>query len=226
MSGTSASSASWASDRATGRRYTGPSWATVRGGTSTTVSPCQEIVSRSPSVTSPITVAIVSHLRQMARKASTSAGRTTAHIRSCDSLERISAGVMPVARSGTVSSSMRMPPSPALASSEVAQDRPAPPRSWMPTTVPDAISSRQHSMSTFSVNGSPTCTEGSFLRPAADSSPSKVSLASTETPPMPSSPVRAPNRMILLPAPDANARCRSSARSAPTHSALTKGLPA
>ena len=86
-------------------------------------------------------------------------------------------------------------------------------------------------MSTFSVNGSPTCTDGSFLRPptcfrAVATSPSKVSLASTETPPMPSSPVRAPNRMILLPAPDANARCRSSARSAPTHRALTSGLPA
>ena len=96
----------------------------------------------------------------------------------------------------------------------------------MPTTMPDAISSRQHSMSTFSVNGSPTCTDGSFLRPFPDSSPSKVSLASTDTPPMPSSPVRAPNRMILLPAPDANARCRSSVRSAPTHRALTSGLPA
>lgn len=43
-------------------------------------------------------------------------------------------------------------------------------------------------MSTFSMNGSPTCTEGSFLR---DPSASKVSDASTDTPPIPSSPVRA-----------------------------------
>ena len=142
----------------------------MRGGTSTTVAPCQVITSRSPSVTSPITVASVSHFAQTARKASTFSGVTTAHMRSCDSLERISAGVMPVARSGTRSSSMCMPPSPALASSEVAHDSPAPPRSWMPTTSPAANSSRQHSMSTFSVNGSPTCTLGSFLRPTPESS--------------------------------------------------------
>lgn len=80
-------------------------------------------------------------------------------------------------------------------------------------------------MSTFSVNGSPTWTLGSFLRPPDDSSPEKVSLARTDTPPMPSRPVRAPNRMILLPVPDAKARCRSSTRIAPTHSALTSGLP-
>ena len=58
-----------------------------------------------------------------------------------------------------------MPPSPALASSLVAQDSPAPPRSWMPTTSPPPKSSRQHSMRTFSANGSPTWTLGSFLRP-------------------------------------------------------------
>ncbi|SLJ82187.1 Uncharacterised protein [Mycobacteroides abscessus subsp. abscessus] len=92
----------------------------MRGGTSTTVSPCQVTTSRSPSVTSPITVASTSHLRQTAMNASTFSGVTTAHMRSCDS--------------EALSSSMRMPPSPAAASSEVAQDSPAPPRSWMPTT--------------------------------------------------------------------------------------------
>jgi hypothetical protein len=77
------------------------------------------------------------------------------------------------------------------------------------------------------MKGSPTCTLGSFLRPGPDpSSPPNVSDASTDTPPMPSRPVRAPNRMILLPVPDAKARCRSSVRIAPTHSALTNGLPA
>ena len=82
-------------------------------------------------------------------------------------------------------------------------------------------------MRTFSVNGSPTCTLGSFFLPGEpDSSPPNVSDASTDTPPMPSRPVRAPNRMILLPAPDANASLRSSVRSTPTHSALTNGLPA
>ena len=80
-------------------------------------------------------------------------------------------------------------------------------------------------MSTFSMNGSPTWTLGSFLRPDPDSSPPNVSDASTDTPPMPSSPVRAPNRMILLPVPDAKARCKSSLRSTPRHSAFTSGLP-
>ena len=178
-------------------------------------------------MTSPITVASTSHLRQTAMNFSTFSGATTAHMRSCDSLDRISAGVMLAARNGTRSSSMAMPPSPADANSDVAQDNPAPPRSWMPITSPAAYSSRQHSMSTFSMNGSPTCTLGSFLRPGPEpSSPPKVSLASTETPPMPSKPVRAPNRMILLPVPEANARCRSSLRSTPTHIALTNGLPA
>ena len=122
----SAFKASWDSGRATGRWYTGPSWATVRGGTSTTVSPCQVIRNRSPSVTSPITVASTSHLRHTARNASTFSGATTAHIRSCDSLDSISAGVI----SGPLRDGVqfdRIPPSPADASSDVAQDNPAPP---------------------------------------------------------------------------------------------------
>ncbi len=90
----------------------------------------------SPSVTSPMTVAVTSQRSQTAMKASTLSGVTTAHIRSCDSEERISAGVMSFARSGTASRSIAMPPSPALASSLVAQESPAPPRSWIPTTRP------------------------------------------------------------------------------------------
>ena len=81
-----------------------------------------------------------------------------------------------------------MPPSPALASSEVAQDSPAPPRSWMPATSPAANSSSVHSISSFSMNGSPTWTLGRLLGRSA----SKVSLASTLTPPIPSPPVAAP----------------------------------
>ena len=52
---------------------------------------------------------------------------------------------------------------------------------------------------------------GSDPSDCPSSSPAKVSDASTETPPMPSSPVREPYRMILLPTPDACAVCRSSA---------------
>ena len=76
-------------------------------------------------------------------------------------------------------------------------------------------------MRTFSANGSPTCTAGRLAGPSA----SKVSEASTETPPMPSPPVRAPNRTTWLPSPLALARWMSSCRSAPTQSALTSGLP-
>ena len=54
-------------------------------------------------------------------------------------------------------------------------------------------------MSTFSMNGSPTWTLGRLAGPSA----SKVSEASTDTPPMPSPPVRAPNRMTRLPGPEA-----------------------
>ena len=101
-----------------------------------------------------------------------------------------------------------MPPSPLLASSDVAQDSPAPPRSWMPSTTRAANRSRQHSISTFSANGSPTWTAGRFVGPPS----SKVSLASTDTPPMPSPPVRAPNRTTRLPSPLAFARWMSSCR--------------
>ncbi len=76
-------------------------------------------------------------------------------------------------------------------------------------------------MSTFSANGSPTCTAGRLVGPPS----SKVSEARTDTPPMPSPPVLAPKRTTLLPTPEALARWMSSMRMAPTQSALTSGLP-
>ena len=76
---------------------------------------------------------------------------------------------------------------------------PAPPRSWMPATSPAAKSSRVHSMSSFSMNGSPTCTLGRLAGPSLVEG---LADASTETPPMPSPPVRAPYRITWLPAPD------------------------
>ncbi len=109
-------------------------------------------------------------------------------MRSCDSLMRISSGDSVASRSGTRSSHTCMPPSPLEANSLVAQEIPAPPRSWMPVTKPACSTSSVHSMSSFSMNGSPTCTLGRLAGPSA----SKVSLASTLTPPMPSPPVRAP----------------------------------
>ncbi len=139
-------------------------------------------------MTSPITTASTSHLAQISRNRSTSPGSETAIIRSCDSLIRISSGASEESRSGTRSSEIRIPPSPALASSDVAHDRPAPPRSWMPATTPAAKSSSVHSMSSFSMNGSPTCTLGRLVGPESVN----VSDASTLTPPIPSPPVRAP----------------------------------
>src|ERR1700761_5312973 len=164
---------------------------------STTVSPCQVISSRPVPVTSPMTVAWTPHLAQTPRKRSTLAGVTTAIIRSWDSLMRISGGPSEESRSGTWSSRTRMPPVPAAASSVVAQATPAAPRSWMPVIRSSRYSSRQHSMSSFSRNGSPTWTLG---RLAAAPSPN-VALASTEAPPMPSGPVREPSRMTWLPGP-------------------------
>ena len=49
--------------------------------------------------------------------------------------------------------------------------------------------------------------------------------ARIEAPPMPSPPVRAPNRTTLLPTPEAFASRMSSWRSTPTARALTSGLP-
>ena len=90
-----------------------------------------------------------------------------------------------------------------------------------------ANSSRQHSMSSFSMNGSPTCTLGRFAaaRPSS-ASPANVADASTDAPPTPSGPVREPNSTTLFPGPLATAAFRSACRIAPTHSALTSGLPA
>src|ERR1019366_6679537 len=112
---------------------------------------------------------------------------------------------------------------PPAASSVVAHATPAAPRSWMPVTRSAAYSSRQHSMSSFSMNGSPTWTLG---RLAPSPLPPNDALASTDAPPMPSGPVVEPSRTTLFPVPLALASLRSSCRSTPTHSALTSGLPA
>ena len=55
---------------------------------------------------------------------------------------------------------MPSPPLPAISTED--EVRPAAPMSWMATMASVAISSRQASISSFSVNGSPTCTVGRF----------------------------------------------------------------
>ena len=79
-------------------------------------------------------------------------------------------------------------------------------------------SSRQHSTSFDSSNGSPIWTLGRF----DSSSSSSSALASTEAPPMPSRPVRAPSSTRWLPTPAAALRISRSRGAMPTHIAFTR----
>ena len=94
---------------------------------------------------------------------------------------------MPASRTGTRSSSRRMPKDPLSPISTAEQVRPAAPMSWIEITAPVAISSRHASISRFSVKGSPTWTVG---RLAWTSSPN--SALAMVAPPTPSRPVLAP----------------------------------
>jgi len=85
---------------------------------------------------------------------------------------------------------MRMPTPLRAATSLVAQVRPAAPRSWIASTASLRTSSMVASMSSFSRNGFPTCTEGRLLSSAAPSSKE----ARSDAPAMPSRPVSLPTR--------------------------------
>src|SRR3989304_5492011 len=67
---------------------------------------------------------------------------------------------MPVSRRGTRESSTSIPAPARAGIAEEQQASPAAPMSWIPTTAPVAIASRQASSSSFSVKGSPTWTVG------------------------------------------------------------------
>ena len=101
----------------------------------------------------------------------------------------ISNGSMSGSRSGTRHRSMSIPTRPCWPSPTTADVSPAAPRSCSETSSPRSSSSRQHSSSFFSANGSPICTDG---RLASSPSPSSA-LASTDAPPIPSRPVSAPS---------------------------------
>ena len=94
---------------------------------------------------------------------------------------------MPDSRTGTLSRSSSMPSPPLAAISTDEQVSPAAPMSWMATMASVAISSRQASSSSFSVNGSPTWTVG---RLASESSSN--SAEAMVAPWMPSRPVLEP----------------------------------
>ena len=85
-------------------------------------------------------------------------------MRSCDSESMISYGVMPVSRCGTSETSISTPAPPRDPISVVEQVSPAAPMSWMPMSASVCITSRHASSSSFSMNGSPTCTAGRFSR--------------------------------------------------------------
>ena len=117
-------------------------------------------------------------------------------MRSCDSLSRISYGVIPSSRTGTARMSIVTPTSPRAAISADEEVRPAAPMSWMATMWPLRMSSRLASSRSFSVNGSPTWTRGRLASLAA-----VRSSEAKDAPWMPSRPVRAPTAMIGLPTP-------------------------
>ena len=108
-------------------------------------------------------------------------------MRSCDSESMISYGVMPLSRCGTRWMSISMPAPPRAPISHVEQVNPAAPMSWIPTSASVRITSRQASSSSFSKNGSPTCTFGRF-----SSDLSSNSAEAMVAPWIPSRPVLAP----------------------------------
>jgi hypothetical protein len=141
-------------------------------------------------------------------------------MRSCDSESRISYGVIPSSRSGTLSRnrSRPFPPRPAISTDELV--RPAAPMSWMPTTASVWNSSRQASSSSFSMNGSPTCTVGRFSSVEASNSAEAM-----VAPWMPSRPVFAPTYITGFPTPAAVPRKILSAGRMPSVNAFTRQLP-
>ena len=94
---------------------------------------------------------------------------------------------MPASRRGTFWMSISMPVPARAPISEVEQVSPAAPMSWIPTTAPVFKASRHASSSTFSMNGSPTCTVG-----RRSSLPSPNSAEAMVAPWIPSRPVLAP----------------------------------
>ena len=201
------------------RSYSGHSSTSASTGISPTSEPPANTRSRRASVTEPIGVARTSQRAHTASTLSRRSGSTTHSIRSWDSETITSKGSMPGSRRGTRSTSMSIPTRPLEAISDEEDDSPAAPRSWSDSSRPRSRSSRQHSSSFFSSNGSPIWTLGRL----ASSSPSSA-LASTEAPPMPSRPVSAPRRTTRLPTPAAALLVRRSRGATPRHMALIRQL--
>jgi hypothetical protein len=192
------------------------------GGSDATISPPLRISRRWSAMTSPIRTPWSSQRANTRSMSASRPGRAMTSIRSCDSLSITSYGVMPVARRGTVSTSMRIPTLLFAATSLDAQVSPAAPRSPIASTASSATSSSVASSSSFSRNGLPTWTDGRF---AASAEPSSK-LASSDAPAIPSRPVSEPTRYTALPGFAVAAERRSARSTNPTHIALTSGLSA
>ena len=176
---------------------------------------------RAVSVTRPTTVARISQRRASASTASRFSGSTIASMRSWLSDVSASTAFMPGSRFEMRATSTSMP-APALAAvSDAAHDSPAAPRSCTPTASLASSSSRHASMSRFSSNGSPTCTDGRL----ASSPSSNDCEASTLAPPMPSRPVAEPSSTARLPGPSARASTSRSFGRMPRQNTFTSGLP-
>ena len=181
-------------------------------------SPCQRQTSRSPSTTRPITACASSQRSHTACTSARPLGRDDGQhallgLREHD-LERLQSA----SRSGTGRGRARGPRGRARPSRRTrrrARRRRGP---AAPTSRSRFTSSSEHSIRRLPVKGSPICTLGRF-----SSSPWSMSCeASTDAPPMPSRPVRAPNSTTTLPGPAARAAPRRARRRTPTHMALTR----
>ena len=130
---------------------------------------------------------------------------------------------MPSSRRGTAARSMRMPVPPR--SGHLRRGAGQPGRAQVLQALDESAldtSSRLASMSSLPANGSPIWTLG---RIAAEPS-SKIALASTDAPPMPSRPVgRAVQHGERCPAWAPRRGRARPPRSSPTHITLTSGLP-
>ncbi len=168
-----------------------------------------------------MSVARTSQRSQTASTSSTRAGSTTQSIRSCDSETMISNGSMSASRSGTRATSMSSPTSPLEAISDELEDRPGRAEVLQrgeQLAVEQLEAAFQHAALLERVAD----LDGRSLRGVRR--PTSSALASTEAPPMPSRPVRAPIRISRLPTPAAAARISRSFGASPTHIALTRQL--
>ncbi len=201
------------------RMYCGGLVSSGTGTHATSVPPSMMRAMPSP-VTSPITSELSSQRSNSAWTFCSHPRFAMTSMRSCDSESMTSYAVIPSSRRGTRDTSIRRPVPDFEAHSIAALVSPAAPRSCNPTIQSVCTSSRQASISSFSMNGLPTCTAG---RRSSDCSFN--STLAKVAPWIPSRPVSAPTRIRGLPGPSARAFTSSPTRAIPTHIAFTSGLP-